>query len=157
ENEPWAIAVDADNVYWATATQDYNDGEIRKAAISGGPGLVGATGKVMSAAIAVDASDVYWLTNDGGGSAGSEGGGEYTLIASGPPNPGDLKVDDQYVYWVSADQVLKAPKTGGAVTKLATGQAGAESIGIDAQYVYWVDNTGGSVMRASLTGTGTTA
>jgi hypothetical protein len=85
-----------------------------------------------------------------------------TVLASGQAQPGNLVVDDTYVYWSDAGDaaedgsILSVPKSGGAVRTLATGQNVPFGVAADGSYVYWTNfdagGTHGRVMKVARTG-----
>lgn len=177
---PYAITVDATNLYWV----DAQAGTVNQLPLSamryppdGGVGTlpqVLASGQAAPKAIAVDATSVYWvnygsaLSSTGSVNKVPIGGNNSQVVslATGESQPNDIKVDaasgDGYVYWVDQAQrlvggaVKPAPITGGgaAPTVLAGMQGAPTALYLDAKYVYWTNYDDGTVQKMPRQGIG---
>jgi len=83
-------------------------------------------------------------------------GGPDALVASTAPlqtGPGDIAVDDRYVYWVVAKpaaeggSVRRAPKAGGPAESLVGEIDVPRGIVVDAAAVYWTEERAGTVRK----------
>lgn len=83
-----------------------------------------------------------------------------SVINTGLNNPYGIAVYSGYLYWCSAGdgKIKKAATSGGTVTDVLTGLTDPRHICIDGDnsYIYFTENTGGKIIRCSLTGTGKT-
>jgi hypothetical protein len=160
---PRGIAVDAQNVYWATATYGGITGAIMSCPVAG---CTGGPTRLADAAIpfgiALDANYVYWVDSDdytvrrvaktGGGGGGSllwdaGSGGTYT--------PRLCAVDSSFVFFTdSSGGVYRVPLTGGDPIPIvgANNPYGSWPLAIDTNNVYfgWV----GGIFMSAKTATG---
>jgi hypothetical protein len=151
QSNPFAIAVDATNVYWANAGTSANntDGTIMKVALDGGTLVTLAAGQTFPTAIAVDGANVYWidlgtssfgnLVDDGSVMKEPLGGGTPTTLVTGQTAPDNIAVDGTSVYWTTTGTVAKVPLSGGTPVTLASGQSNPWSMAIDGTSVYWTN------------------
>lgn len=144
---PWAVAVDASNVYFSAVTPD----AIQKTPLAGGAPVVLATSNGSPHAIAVDSSGVYWT---------QPGSVRRVALAGGPPevlldlnlNQTDgIALDATTIYFTTQDEVLKMPKSGGAPTSIASSTF-PRGIAIDASRVYWADQDEGRILAVAHDG-----
>lgn len=128
---PFAIAVDATDVYWTDAS-----GTVMRVPISGGSPATLASGLGdVPYAIALDESSVYWtITGDAMPNAGSvmmlpKRGGTPITLASGINVPAAIAVDATGVYWddtlfvgggMGRGVIMRAPLDGGAPVTVAS-------------------------------------
>jgi hypothetical protein len=166
---PWAIAVDANGIYWTDA---FNDSVMEMPLGGGVPATLASSQNSPNSAFGIAANDgnIYW-TNSGTSNANyhdgtvmkaSLGGGGLTILASGQNYTEDIAVDAMNVYWTNYGDgtVMKAPKSGGTPTIIASGQNHLLGIAVDAAAVYWTtagmpnnnDFTDGTVMKMPLDG-----
>jgi hypothetical protein len=172
ESSPWAIAINAKNVYWTNFSIGGAVKMMPKSGDLGGggdptmpppPPLVIAQESGRPAGIAVDATYVYYTTSTYQGTPGTgtvkranlNGGGVVTL-ASGQLDPSYIAVDATNVYftnWGSSSTVMKGGRNPGEpVVTLVSGQSCPADIKVDATSVYWVNACSGQIMKVSKSG-----
>jgi hypothetical protein len=155
---PRGIVVDAQNVYFGTATYGNTQGGIQSCPISG---CTGGTPTTLAPAsipfgIAVDATYVYWADNDDnsvhrvkkiGGTDTVLYDGGTGLIVEGTW----CVVDSNYIFVSDANQdVVRFPINGGAPSTVAAGGLGAPCpLTLDSANIYYGAN--GGIIRASKT------
>jgi hypothetical protein len=96
----WAVAFDANNVYW-TDTTGASVNECPLTGCTGAPILSSAT---FPNDVAVDSTDTYWVELTTGNvmkCAIAGCAGHPTTVASGQTNPSAIAVDATAVYWVN--------------------------------------------------------
>jgi len=156
-----AIAVDGQNVYWATAGKM---GSIVRVPTQGGTPVTLATLQNHPVSLALDAGHLYWLNQGDLPDNGTVmslplGGGAPVTVASGQPDPQAIAVDSSRVYWTNFGPpdgglpngyVVSVPVGGGTPTTLATAGTLPAGIAVDDGYVYWASCSG--VQRLSLDG-----
>jgi len=153
---PAALAVDAQNVYWGSASYGGVVGAIWSCPISGctTPARLSSAG--IPYGIAVDATYVYWVDNDDGTvhKIAKVGGTDGVLYDAGSSfffDPGLISVDTAFVY-VSDDnnQVARVPVTGGEPILMAVGpRAGYFPVVTDSTSLYFGEE--GQILVASKT------
>jgi hypothetical protein len=165
---PYAIVVDANNVYW---TNSGSAGSVMKCAIDD----CANTTKVLASnvndavSITVDFNNVYWTAYDGIFSCATAGcNGTPTKLCSAAtcatgPNIGKIAVDTTNVYWTvpygSNGLVMKCATSGCGTspTTLASGLIFPDGIAVDGANLYWTNQSAnGSVMRCALSNCGGT-
>jgi hypothetical protein len=108
------MAVDRENVYWATVNgTDW--GTIEKVALAGGPTSTLASNVPWPSGIALDAGRIYWSTMYSGGGHTQDGtvmraavdGGMRCMIAMSP-GVYAMAVDATSVYWATGNDLMKA-------------------------------------------------
>jgi hypothetical protein len=178
---PWAVAVDAKHIYWASnyelgrANLDgtgVNHSFITTGCGGGGGGALG---------VAVDAAHVYWSGCPGRiGRANLNGtGADPTFIQVTEPSqlPKGVAVDASHIYWANTIGAYPDPSTdpeygipNGTVGRANLDGSGVNptfinlpdpsvpgesertfGVAVDASHIYW---TGGGLGRANLNGTG---
>jgi hypothetical protein len=111
---PWAIAVDATNVYWTnlgTSAHGFADGAVMRVPLAGGSSPTPlASGLGEPSAIAVDATDVYFGEGATILRVPITGGSGPTVVASEPgPAIVSMAVDATSIYW-SDTAIVKVAK-----------------------------------------------
>lgn len=150
QSGPYAITIDADNIYWANEGFS-GPGTVVKAPLVGGA----PTTLVSSAAqpqeelqgIAVDAANVYWTAGQNVMKTSLEGGAASTLYAGS----GGIRItaSPTGVYWTAYEPmgaVMRAPAGGGPVVTLFIGAPDVHpwGIAVDSTNVYWASDSGGT-------------
>jgi len=147
-DEPWAIAVRGDEIY-------FTDLHLRR--VSSAPLTASVeTSKVTAlantdgrpTAIAVDDTHVYWTDSDPGvvNKLPRAGGAIQTLIARGDKTTG-LAIDDAYVYFSEwgGGRIGRVQKSGGGIATLANDQKGVRAIAVDDTRLYWSHPPSGTI------------
>jgi hypothetical protein len=135
DGETTALAVDDDNVYFAT-----------RQAVSRVPKIGGAPTQLATTrwafAITVDATAVYIADyQDGTINRVAKSGGPMTVLAREQRGPSSLTHDDESLYWVSYDhRLLRMPKAGEQPIVLLDGigvyEACGNGLAVDATALY---------------------
>ena len=157
---PRGIAVDANNVYFATASYGPVNGAIWSCPVSG---CGGSPMKIAPASIpygiALDATYVYWVDNDDSTihRAPKAGGSNAVLYDAGSglvTLPTLCRVDNVAVYLSDQNgNVFREPLGGGEPTQMATGMMGGIwPVAIDDTHLYY--GAPGSILAMSKSGTG---
>ncbi len=148
---PRGIVVDAQNVYWGSATYGAINGAIWSCALTGCTSPTKLAGAGIPYGVWVDATYVYWVDNDDGsvhrilkpnnGDKVLYDGGDY---ATGLPidEPQQCVSDGTFVYLDDYfGDVYRVPVAGGDPFLMASGaQPGGWPLAIDATYVYFGDS-----------------
>jgi hypothetical protein len=66
-------------------------------------------------------------------------GGPIEVLVDGLDGPGQLTIDDAYVYWVQPEKglLVRVPKSGGVVEPIVQQQHVPEALAVDADYLFW--------------------
>jgi len=162
-----SIAVDATTVYWANDPL-VDTQSLMTAPLDGGPAaLVASSAHTGSAALkfAVDHTTVCW-TDPGAALDDPSGaairmrpiiGGSTRKFASAEGAPTAIVADADFVYWKTADAVLRAPKRGGpptTIAALAHTDVLRDGIAVDDANVY-VTSGEGTIVKLAKGGVGT--
>jgi hypothetical protein len=148
---PRGIVVDAQNIYWGSATNGAINGAIWSCALTGCTSPTKLASAGIPYGVWVDATYVYWVDNDDGsvhrilkpnnGDTILYDGGDY---ATGLPidEPQQCVSDGKFVYLNDYfGDVYRVPVAGGDPFLMASGaQAGGWPLAIDATYVYFGDS-----------------
>lgn len=149
EQNPFAIAVDSQTVYWLNG-----DGTVMSCAKTGcgAPSLV-ATGTAVfyPGRVITDGTNVYWSTEDTLYACPVGGCTSPILIADGQNNVRGLAVANGLLYWGSGDAIESCSISGcgDSPTTLATGQFIAMSVATDGTNLYWTSSNA-AVRKCSL-------
>ncbi len=158
---PRGVVVDAQNVYWGTATYGNVNGGIWSCPIAGcanGPKQLATAG--IPYGLAVDGAYVYWVDGDAYTvlRVAKAGGGSSSLLydaGSGAINaPRFCAVDSAYVYLTDTQTgVYRMPLTGGNPAQIAppNGTYGYWPLVLDTNSVYY--GGAGQILRADKTWT----
>ncbi len=141
---PYAIAVDQGWVFWSETRVD---GAVFAAPLSGGPTIELASPHRYAGPLAIDSSSVYWATQStlsgmprGSIMRVSRTGGSASMIAAGTFTVGDLKVDENNLYWTDralSGAIWTMPRAGGTPHVLASNQHLISGLALDGPWVYW--------------------
>ncbi|HZU82148.1 MAG TPA: hypothetical protein VE987_04495 [Polyangiaceae bacterium] len=130
---PRGVAVDAQYVYFATATYGGVTGAIWKCAVGGCSGIpVRLAAASIPFGVAVDSTSVYWVDNDNGtvnkvdktdgGVTVLYDGGAYDDAGSTILEPGECIVDGPFLYLMDySEDALRVSVTDGTITYLGSG------------------------------------
>jgi hypothetical protein len=154
EDHPSKIISDGQSVFYVTggtvASQHEGTNNIKRISLKDGSVSVIVKGgdRIPSASLAVDEKYLYW--SDGGNIMRvPKEGGTSEEIVPGAPNPDEMFVDDENIYWLiwsgegSPPQPLMfAPKKGGEAKQLTPPQAPTSGLSIDHDFVYWMTGDG---------------
>ncbi len=140
QQDPLLLALGSSDVYWS---DDYGINVVSKA---GGKSRT-ISSACADAPIVVDTSNVYCLSAFQGVLEVSLAGGTVTTLApagdamsySGAILPEEIAIDDDTVYWVSYNGLMRVPQAGGATTTLST--QGGTAIAVNDTSVYWATGT----------------
>ena len=157
QDTPWAIAVNATNLFWtnnAPGTDEGFNGTVMTVPLAGGTPITLASAQTGPSSIALDDTSVYWVNSGASNGtvlkcAQSGCAGNPTTLASQQNAPHAIAVDAKNVYWTDwgTDVVMMVPVTGGVATTLAigscaavdAGQCNAYGLAADATRVYWTN------------------
>jgi hypothetical protein len=148
--EPWSLAVDAVNVYWATMGPDAaGTGQIQSVPIGGGSAKTIVTGLELPSSLAVDTVNVYFtdMILNVVGYVPLGGASVPTTLAANQPQPYQLALSDGVLYWATGTgnimgSILSLPVAGGTL-KTAVGPVSyLEGPLATATTLYWDDSTG---------------
>lgn len=141
QDKPYAIAIDATNLYWVTASSDGMSGTVVEAPLGGGPPVTLASGLSSPVGVAVDDTNVYVLHSQFRIDAVPKAGGSVSTVANvdGSFEFSDLVLDGSNLYWIElvTRSVMTVPTTGGTAVTLASQIAETPSaIAVDDANVY---------------------
>jgi hypothetical protein len=146
-----AMAVDATDVYWISASDLFRTGK------TGGASLDLLSGQVGAWAMVVDDLFVYATFSTGELRKIAKTGNTTSVLWRGT-QPRGIALTTSHACLVdsSAGTVLRVPKIGGPSETLASGQGGPTGIAAEPGWVYWTNYVAGTVMKVSLTNLATT-
>lgn len=150
QNNPRAIALDGEYVYWANSA---TDGSIVRVPDLGGTVSTLAEGVRFASALAVDSSNLYWTSVEEGALVSMPvSGGDVATMAHNLSQPWAVAVDVGNVYAVTNEvsgSVYAVPIGGSTTVTLATAQAQATDVAVDDGRVYWSSQTDGKIQSTS--------
>jgi len=147
-----AIAVDADNVYFADVTG------VTSVPIGGGKPTMLFAGLTSAQGLAVDSRYVYW-TDSAAGTVMRvpRTGGTATIVATGELTAAGIAADGERVVWAVSQpgSIETVPLSGGLPVNLASAQSAPQQVALDPFNAYWTNSGGttpGSVLEVPLAG-----
>lgn len=148
EEDANALAVDENDLYWATyGLMEGQKATIKKVPLDGrGTTLIAELSDRYVEHLAVDANNLYWAAEDGSISRMPKAGGEITVLATPSNALHELTIDGTHAYWTGGDPevvygtVSKVPLVGGPVTTLARLQHRPTKIALTASSAVWVQS-----------------
>ncbi len=153
---PRGIAIDAQNVYWGSATYGPIVGAIWSCPIAGCTNPTKLASAGIPYGVAVDSSYVYWVDyDDGTVHRVAKSNGVDTVLYGGGSGvfiePGECAVDTSFVYVSDYNNtVAKVPVTGGEPVVIASGpQVGFFGVATGAASVFFGE--AGRILAASAT------
>ena len=157
EDHPSKIVSDGNSVFYVTggtvASMNEGTNNIKRISLKDGSvSIVVKGGKLIpESVLAVDERFLYW--SDGGNimrvAKDAREGGESEKIIAGAPEPDEIVMDDENIYWLIWGgegspplPVMFAPRKGGEAKKLTPAYPGTSGISIDHDFVYWMTGDG---------------
>lgn len=138
---PNGLHVDDQHVYWYSIMS----GKLARAPKKGGKPSSLVEEEVTLHAFFIDGDSLYW-------SYGSEkkakvkkmakAGGKPLEVVTGQDVPGDFAFDESHIFWLTPENIFKAPKAGGSAEKIVEGMDRAIDLNVDGSYVFWTDRIG---------------
>jgi hypothetical protein len=135
------IARNADTIFYT----DFQNVELRSVPVAGGPSKVLWKGRTQPmdqlGDIALDDRDIFFV-EDGQILRIPQGGGHWDIVIRNSTDfPGDIDLDEQYVYWTTGtiDHALirRVAKDGGAPETIYDGPRGGDGISVKDGFVYF--------------------
>jgi hypothetical protein len=135
------LARNADTVFYT----DFQNVELRSVPFAGGPSKVLWKGRTQPmdqlGDIALDEHDIFFV-EDGQIIRIPQAGGHWDIVIRNSKDfPGDIDLDDQYVYWTTATiehaLVRRVAKDGGAPETIYDGPRGGDGISVKDGFVYF--------------------
>lgn len=136
-----AITRNADTIFYT----DFQNVELRSVPVAGGASKVLWKGRTQPmdqlGDIALDDKDIFFVEDGQIIRIPQEGGHWEIVIRNSKDFPGDIDLDDQFVYWTSADidhaLIRRVPKDGGAPETIYDGPRGGNGISVKDGFVYF--------------------
>ncbi|MEK6336778.1 MAG: hypothetical protein AABM67_17770 [Acidobacteriota bacterium] len=162
EDHPSKIISDGQSIFFVTggtvASMKEGTNNIKKISLRDGSISVLVKGgeRIPSGSLAVDNKYLYW--SDGGNILRvPKEGGESEKIIEGAPNPDEMLVDGENIYWLiwagegsPPQPIMVAPRIGGSAKQLTPPQPPTSGLAIDSDFVYWM--TGSGIQKISKKG-----
>jgi sugar lactone lactonase YvrE len=154
EDHPSKIISDGHYLFYVTggtvASKNEDTNNIKRIDLKSGTiaVLVKGGARIPNAALAVDEKFLYW--SDGANILRvPKEGGDSEIIVPGAPNPDELLLDNDNIYWLiwsgegsPPEPVMFAPRKGGAAKQLTEPQMGTSGLSLDKDFVYWMTASG---------------
>jgi hypothetical protein len=105
--EPWDVALDAANVYWADSALGTDHQRVMWAPRTGGTATALTPAQGVIYKIAVAGGYVYWTAGSTVSRAKVGGNGAVETLASGETQPWGIAVDGNHVYWTTLAGVVR--------------------------------------------------
>jgi sugar lactone lactonase YvrE len=133
QDQPDAVVVDADSVYWTTADA------ILKVSIHGGDPSPVAVEQSPLGTFAVAEGSVFWTNGPAGTIARvSVDGGPVAVLATSDGYAQGATVDSSFVYWATnLGEIRKTAIATGVTTELATGENNPGNPALGGGFLYW--------------------
>lgn len=125
-----ALAVDEKFLYWSDGAN------ILRVPKEGGAGETIIPGALNPDEILLDNDNIYWLIWSGEGSPPKPimfaplKGGPVRELTEPQTGTSGLSLDKDFVYWMTADGIKKAPRNGGEMTVVYHNSSGSPSLGL---------------------------
>jgi sugar lactone lactonase YvrE len=154
EDHPSKIVSDGDAVYFVTggtiASQHEGTNNIKRISLNDGAVSILVKGDklIPEPALALDDKYLYW--SDGGNIYRlPKTGGASEKIIPNAPQPTDMVLDDENIYWLiwtgegsPPAPLMVAPKNGGKARQLTPPQPPTTGICLDGKFIYWMTSEG---------------
>jgi hypothetical protein len=161
QDQPSAVAVDANNVYWVNDVNNppVDIGGVFSAPLTGaGPVSTLATNQAYPNFLVVNGTSIFWGDHGSNGieRAALDGGQETQVSVANAPL--GLALDGQFVYWADhgSGKILKAPLFGSGTVTIANGTSPV-AVAINATTIVWANYSEGTIQSAPIAGVNATA
>lgn len=151
-NNPWAIAIDSDTIYFTDAQGP--DGKVIKLPKAGGAAVTLADGLSLPSHLTVDATDVYFMDSDHVQKVPIGGGPVVTMAPADNESYGTVAVDDDQIYWTNygfMGSAERMPKGGGAPVMIDSGSYPSALL-LSGGTVYWAAMEEDEIRQAPAAG-----
>jgi hypothetical protein len=154
EDHPSKVISDGRYLFYVTggtvASKNEGTNNIKRIDLKSGSISVLVKGgeRIPNAALALDEKFLYWSDGANILRVPKEGGASETIIP-GAPNPDEMLLDNDNIYWLiwsgegsPPQPVMFAPKKGGTAKQLTEPQKGTSGLSLDKDFVYWMTSDG---------------